>query len=154
MFEKLLFLKHPKTFRPLKEQKIKSRNKKHRSGRKKTQEGKTECPLKCQAEFSTIRKPPAFQSCCFATNIHPLCGILAPATVHNKAATLGRAYNLATATIPGLRHKAWRNKGFPEHSQGNRKKLAVSVLGLVPSLCRTTQIQSATLQGAGDVVGG
>ena len=62
--------------------------------------------------------------------------------------------------IPGVRHMAWHNKGFPdwqvlglEHSQGNRKKLSASVLGLVRSLCRTTQIQSATLQGVGDVVG-
>jgi hypothetical protein len=104
--------------RPLKEQKTKSRNKKHHSSRdKKKNTGRKsrcplKCPLKCPAEFSTIRKPPAFQSR-FAINLHPLCSI-APVTFHNKAATLGKAYNLATAMIPGVRHMAWHNKGFPD----------------------------------------
>jgi hypothetical protein len=100
--------------RPLKEQKTKSRNKKHHSSRdkKKNTGRKSRCPLKCPAEFSTIRKPPAFQSR-FAINLHPLCSI-APVTFHNKAATLGKAYNLATAMIPGVRHMAWHNKGFPD----------------------------------------
>jgi len=97
--------------RPLKEQKTKSTNKKKNilQGKKNTTGRKSRCPLKCPAEFSTIRKPPAFQSR-FAINLHPLC--IAPVTFHNKAATLGKAYNLATAMIP-VRHMAW-HKGFPD----------------------------------------